>query len=115
MAPQRLRPARLHNSRPCTASATTMMTLMLLLLFATRPSSAQIMEFDAQIYESTFFQELAIRGEIHIDRRAPPPRPGVYVQRRQAGDSVVPTTVAEPTSVSTSTISSSTSSSAEST
>ncbi|KIW83174.1 hypothetical protein Z517_02419 [Fonsecaea pedrosoi CBS 271.37] len=71
------------------------------------------MELDAQIYESNFYQELAIRGEIHMDRREPPRR-NVQLERRQAEDSVVPTTLAEPTSVSTSLSPSSSSSSSSS-
>ncbi|KIX92171.1 uncharacterized protein Z520_12164 [Fonsecaea multimorphosa CBS 102226] len=65
------------------------------------PTCAQVMELDAQVYESDFYQELAARGEIHIDRREAPPRRDVYLERRQVGDSVVPTTVAESTSTST--------------
>ncbi|KIW92307.1 uncharacterized protein Z519_07291 [Cladophialophora bantiana CBS 173.52] len=66
------------------------------------PTCGQVMELDAQIYESSFYQELAARGEIHIDHREPPPRRNVYLERRQVGDTVVPTTVTGPTSTSTS-------------
>ena len=86
--------------RPQTLSITILMTLMLLLLFTTRPTCAQMLGFDAQIEESTFYQELASTGQIHIDARDPPPRNEVFQQRRQVGDSVVPTTLAEATSTS---------------
>ncbi|KIW65014.1 hypothetical protein PV04_07306 [Phialophora macrospora] len=88
-----------------------MITIMLLLLCTLQPTGAQIMEFDPQIYESPFFQQLAIKGEIHIDRGQPPPRHDIYqdLAKRQVddsgsdgdGDSVVPTTIAESTSTST--------------
>ncbi|KAK4940523.1 hypothetical protein LTR10_019397 [Elasticomyces elasticus] len=53
------------------------------------------MEVDALVYESSYFQELAARGEIHIDLTEPPLARAVHVERRQ--DSVVPTSV--PTSI----------------
>ncbi|KAJ9615127.1 hypothetical protein H2200_001201 [Cladophialophora chaetospira] len=80
------------------------------MLFTTTPASAQIMEFDPQIYEaSAFYQDLAAKGEIHIDRREPPPRQEMYLERRQVGDSVVPTTMASTSSPLSSSSDSSTS------
>ncbi|ETI26443.1 hypothetical protein G647_03220 [Cladophialophora carrionii CBS 160.54] len=81
------------------------------------------MEFDAQIYQSPFFQELALKGEIHSAQGQPPARHDMYqyLSKRQVDDSdsdsdsdddiesAVPTTLAEPTSTSTSISSSSTS------
>ncbi|KIW22747.1 uncharacterized protein PV07_11013 [Cladophialophora immunda] len=103
--PLQLRARRhIHN---CTTITTTIISLMMALIVMATPTCAQVMELDVQVYESSFYQELAARGEIHIDRREPPPRRNVYLERRQAGDSVVPTTVTEPTSTSTSSTSSS--------
>jgi hypothetical protein len=65
-------------------------------------ASAYDLEFDLLGQESPFFRELAEKGEIHIDRSDAPPRPDGYLQRRQAGDTVVPTTISEPTSTSSS-------------
>ncbi|KAI1622631.1 hypothetical protein EDD37DRAFT_611045 [Exophiala viscosa] len=56
------------------------------------------MEVDALVYESSYFQELAVRGEIHIDMTEPPLIRDIHIQRRQ--DSVVPTSVSEATSTS---------------
>ena len=103
---------RRRSFRPHMISITTFMTLMIMLLFTTRPTCAQVMELDAGIYESRFYQELALRGEIYVDRRQPPSRQGLNLERRQIGDTVVPTTVA---STSTSTSPTSTSSSHHST
>ncbi|OCT48677.1 hypothetical protein CLCR_04938 [Cladophialophora carrionii] len=89
------------------------------------------MELDAEIYQSPFFQELALKGEIHIAQGQPPARHDMYqyLSKRQVDDSdsdgdsdddsdddsesVVPTTLAEPTSTSTSTPISSSSTSPE--
>ncbi len=99
---QKSQTSRRYDSRLSKSSLTTLMTLMLILLSTTRTTYAQLLEFDAQIYDSTFYQELAAKGEIHIDARQPPPRRDIYLQRRQVGGSVVPTTIAEPTSMSSS-------------
>ncbi|EXJ56531.1 hypothetical protein A1O7_06875 [Cladophialophora yegresii CBS 114405] len=77
------------------------------------------MEIEPQIYESPFFQELAVTGEIHIAQGQPPARHDIYhdLVKRQVtdsngdsdsdsdneGGSVVPTTLAEPTTIATST------------
>lgn len=58
------------------------------------------MELDGQVYESTLFKEMAERGEILVDTGRPGLQRDVYVQRRQVGDSVVPTSIADPTSTS---------------
>ncbi|OAP63937.1 hypothetical protein AYL99_03164 [Fonsecaea erecta] len=90
-----------------TKITTTVISLMIALIVMATPTRAQVMELDALVYESSFYQELAARGEIHIDHRDPPPRRNVYLEGRQDGDGVVPTTVAGSTSASTSSSSSS--------
>ncbi|KAK5341736.1 hypothetical protein LTR98_002530 [Exophiala xenobiotica] len=81
------------------------------------PSSAYDMQIDALVHESSFFKELEAKGEIHIDLSEPPSRRDLsgrgdttYLQKRQ--DDVVPTTVSESETSSTSSITSAPSTSA---
>ena len=91
---QRPRPSLKWRSRPCTPSTRNIISSMMVILLTVVSTSAEIIEFDSQISESAFYQELAARGQIEFDHREPPLRPDTYLERRQAGDSVVPTTVA---------------------
>ena len=105
--------AKRRSTRPYMISTTTLMRLTIILMCLTRPICAHVMEFDTQVHASAFFEQLAARGEIHVDQREPPQRQDIYLERRQVGDSVVPTTVPEATSTSSLTSSSTSSSSLE--
>lgn len=81
--------------------------LLMMLVPLVSASSAEDRHHGAYGVESALFQELAERGEIHVDTREPPLRRDIddwQNQKRQIGDidnSVVPTTIMDPTKSST--------------
>jgi hypothetical protein len=76
---QRPQPSRRRTS------AIQWMTLLAVLVSLLSVVSAQHLEAQAGVHDSLHFRRLAERGEIHIDRQDPPPRPQAYLERRQAG------------------------------
>ncbi|KIX01414.1 uncharacterized protein Z518_09140 [Rhinocladiella mackenziei CBS 650.93] len=113
---QRPRTGRRWNTSTLGTLRPLMLSLMIILTSMVATTYAHDMEFDALIYESSFFRELAERGEIHVDARPPPSPPtrrDVYFERRQEDNSAVPTIVAEPTSISSTSIDSPSSSTIE--
>ncbi|KIV91793.1 hypothetical protein PV10_06296 [Exophiala mesophila] len=73
-------------------SSTIILSLMIILVWLATSTAAFDMTFNSRENESEFFQELAQRGEIHVDRRMPSPMPTPFLQPRQ---DVVPVDISE--------------------
>jgi hypothetical protein len=87
--PDRPRPGRRRSQLPILPvlpNGTNLVLLILILTFTLlTPTLARDMEVPYKEYNSPLFDQLARRGEIAVDRRAPPPRPGIK-QRQDNGD-----------------------------
>jgi hypothetical protein len=98
--PNRPRPGRRRSQGPILPIGTNFILLILVLTFALlTPTLARDVEVPYKEYNSPLFQRLARRGEIAIDRRAPPPRPAIKQRQDNAdpfGSAAAP--LATPTS-----------------
>jgi hypothetical protein len=87
--PDRPRPGRRRPQLqilPILPSGTTLIVLVLIVTFTLlTPTLARDVQVPYEEYNSPLFHQLARRGEIAIDRRAPPPRPAIK-QRQDNGD-----------------------------
>jgi len=87
--PDRPRPGRRRSQLqilPVLPTGATLILLILILTFSLlTPTLARDEEVPYEEYNSPLFHQLARRGEIAIDQRAPPPRPAIE-QRQDNGD-----------------------------
>lgn len=82
LLPNRPRPGR---RRHLLAVPTPLLLFLILITTVLTPTVARDVRVPYQEYDSSQFRRLARRGEIAIDRRAPPPRPTIQ-QRQENAD-----------------------------